>query len=369
MNARDEPADLAMPGPPVLATGAWFASTAARVTDGHLRRATCVGNLIDADACRRFDAALEALLSVSGETPRAVAHDLHPDFHSTRVALALGERLGISAIPVQHHHAHLAAVLAEHGHQGAVVGLAADGVGLGTDGTPWGGELLQLEGCDCERIGHLRPLPMPGGDRAALEPWRMAAAVMHLAGRGEEIAARFAHRDSADQLASVLERPRLSPPTTSLGRHFDAAAALLGLCDDNHHEAAAPVALEAAASAHGPVEPEPRLWRFTPDGTLDLLPLLTSLIDEKEPARGAARFHATLVCALTEWLANAARLHDVDTVVLGGGCLHNHLLSEGLVRQLAATGLRVLHPVRLSPGDADLCVGQAWVAQRKLEGI
>lgn len=369
MNAPDTPAELMMPGPPVLAAGAWFASTAARVADGQLRRAPGAGDLIDADACRRYDLAIDALLAAPGEIAQAVAHDLHPDFHSTRVALAMAEGLGIPAIPVQHHHAHVAAVLAEHGHHGPVVGLAADGVGLGLDGTAWGGELLWVQGSACKRIGHLRALPMPGGDRAALEPWRMAVAVMHLAGRDGEIAARFAHREGAAQLAAVLDRPRLCPTTTSLGRHFDAAAALLGLCEDNHHDAAAPIALETVAKAHGPVPPEHCLWRFTPDGTLDLLPLLASLIDEVEAARGAARFHATLVCALAEWLVNAARLHGVDAVALGGGCFNNRLLTEGLVRRLAETGLRVLRPARLSPGDADLCIGQAWVAQRKLEGI
>lgn len=367
MSERKHRLDLTMPGPPVLATGAWFAATAARVGNGRLVRTASAGDLIDAEACRRYDAEIEALCLLPGEQPVAIAHDLHPDFHSTRVALSLAERHDIPAIAVQHHHAHLAAVLAEHHHDGPVLGIAADGVGLGADGKPWGGELLSVQGVRCERLGHLHPLPLPGGDRAATEPWRMAAAVLHLTGRGGEIAVRFAHRDAAASLAQLLDRPQLSPPTTSLGRHFDAAAALLGLCEDNHHDAAAPIALEAAASEYDQHTPDTGHWRIAADGTLDLLPLLADLIDESDPARGAARFHANLVSALCEWLTNAARQHEVDIVVLGGGCFHNRLLSDGLAARLEENGLRVLRPSHLSPGDADLCVGQAWVAQRMLE--
>lgn len=358
-----------MPGPPVLASGAWFASTAARVSHNRLSLSSTAGDLIDAEACRRFDHAMESLHAMAGDAPLAVAHDLHPDFHSTQVALALADRLAIPAIGVQHHHAHLASVLAEHGHVGPVLGIAADGLGLGTDGTLWGGELLRLEGSRCTRLGHLRTLPMPGGDRAAHEPWRLAVAVLQLTGRGDRIPTRFAHRPGATLLASLVDRPRLAPPTSSLGRHFDAAAALLGLCEENHHDAAAPLALEAAAGQHGPAEAKPQGWHIQPDNTLDLLPLLAELADESGPARGAACFHATLVAALAAWLTNAARSNAVDTVVLGGGCFHNRLLSDGLAAQLAAAGLDVLRPARLSPGDAHLCVGQAWVAQRTLEGI
>ncbi|WP_230976666.1 Kae1-like domain-containing protein [Pseudothauera rhizosphaerae] len=352
----------------MLAAGAWFEGTPGRVADGRFHRAPGAGDLIDADACRRFDAALDALGALPGEAPRAVAHDLHPDFHSTLAACALAERLQVPAIPVQHHHAHLAAVLAEHGHAGPVVGIAADGVGLGTDGHAWGGELLHVDGAACTRLGHLRALPLPGGDRAAREPWRMAAAVLQRAGRGTEIARRFPRHTAAAQLASIVDRPQLSPPTTSLGRHFDAAAALLGLCEVNETGAQAAVALESAARAHGPVPPEPDAWRIEPDGTLDLLPLLARLADEPNAPLGAARFHATLAAALAGWLIAAAENLACRTVALGGGCFHNCLLSAALADRLAAAGLAVLRPERLPPGDAGLAAGQAWVAQRILQG-
>ena len=358
---------LALPGPPVLATGAWFESTPARVADGRLHCAPGAGDLIDAEACRRFDAALEALLALPGEPPQAVAHDLHPDFHSTRIARALAERLQLPSIAVQHHHAHIAAVLAEHGHAGAALGIAADGVGLGTDGAAWGGELLLVDGATCTRLGHLRALPLPGGDRAAREPWRMAAAVLQAAGRGSEIATRFTRHAAAAQLAQIIDRAHLSPPTTSLGRHFDAAAALLGLCEVNETGAQAAIALESAAHSHGAAAPEADAWRVTADGTLDLLPLLVRLADETDAARGAARFHATLAAAFADWLQVAAEARNVRTVALGGGCFHNRLLSAALLEHLAAAGLAVLRPERLPPGDAGIAAGQAWVAQRVLQ--
>lgn len=357
-----------LPGAAVLAVGAWFESTPARATDGRLHWAASAGDLCDAHACRRFDAALEALLALPGTPPQAIAHDLHPDFHSTRVARALANRLRVPAIAVQHHHAHIAAVLAEHRCAGPTLGLAADGVGLGSDGTAWGGELLRVDGATCTRLGHLRVLPLPGGDRAAREPWRMAAAVLHLAGRGGEIASRFARHAAAAQLVQVIGRPHLSPPTSSLGRYFDAAAALLGLCEVNETGAQAAIALESAARAHGPVTAEPDGWRIAADGTLDLLPLLERLADEPDAARGAARFHATLAAALACWLTDAARAQALDTVALGGGCFHNRLLSAALCAHLTAARLAVLRPERLPPGDASIAAGQAWVAQRVLEG-
>lgn len=358
---------LMLDGPPVLATGAWFESTPCRVTAGMLQRAGTAGDLIDADACRRFDAAIEALLALTGEPPAAIAHDLHPDFHSTRAAQALAAHLGVPAIAVQHHHAHIAAVLAEHRHPGPAIGLAIDGVGLGDDGSAWGGELLYVQHERCARLGHLRRLPLPGGDRAAREPWRMAAAVLHLAGRSGEIAQRFARHASAAQLAHIIDHPRLSPLTSSLGRQFDAAAALLGLCELNRAGPEAAIALETAAARFGSIAPNPDDWQISADGTLDLMPLLAALADERDPDRGAARFHHSLAAALAQWLQRAAQAYACPTIALGGGCLHNRILGQALQQRLAPSGLQVLRPLQLPPGDAGIAIGQAWVAQRRLQ--
>ncbi len=396
---------------PVLALGAWFKHAACLLADGRAQFGPNLGDLDNADACRAVEPAALALLAQAAAPVRAIAHDLHPDFHSTRVACALAARLGVPAIGVQHHHAHVGAVLAEHGRFDArpVLGLALDGVGLGTDGQAWGGELLWVAGGEFVRLGHLRPLRLPGGDRAAREPWRMAAAVLHASGRGDEIAHRFSGQPAAAMLAQVLARPALCPPTSSLGRHFDAAAGLLGLCEVMQDEAEAAIALERlAASTAAPAvdrgdwrllrrgdpadgrtdgrnthaehgaparKPAPSVSAHTapggierpPGGTLelDLHPLLLRLANEPDAARGAARFQATLAAALIDWVEAARRLAGCATVVLSGGCLHNRLLADALHAALPARGFEVLGARRLSPGDASLALGQAWVAMHR----
>lgn len=387
---------------PVLALGAWFKHAACLLNADGWTFGPNLGDLDNAEACAGVEPAAEALLAAARHRPHAVAHDLHPDFHSTRVALATAARLGVPAIGVQHHHAHVGAVLAEHGRFDArpVLGLALDGVGLGSDGEAWGGELLRVEGGHFERLGRLRPLRLPGGDRAAREPWRMAAALLHACGRGDEIAIRFARHPAAAMLAQVLARPALSPPSSSLGRHFDAAAGLLGICEVMQFEAEAAIALENLAAQQPAPAVDRADWRITATaggahagkrgggdriaaGTvaeaaagrqprsgvaleLDLHPLLLRLADEPDAGRGAARFQATLAAALEDWVARAAALTGCRTVVLCGGCLHNRLLAEALHARLPARGLETLGALRLSPGDAALALGQAWVARHRL---
>ena len=160
----------------VLACGAFLKNRALRLDGARFAWSAPHGDLGEPDACAALDASVETLLAHGGID--AVAHDLHPDFHSTRLALALAERLGVPAVGVQHHHAHIAAVIAEHGLAEPVIGIALDGVGLGTDGQAWGGELLWVDGGAgahrWERVAHLQPLALPGGDVAAREPWRLA---------------------------------------------------------------------------------------------------------------------------------------------------------------------------------------------------
>lgn len=355
------------PGPDVLAMGAWFKNTVCAVRGETAWISPTVGDLDAVDACLDHERIARALLAHCAATPRAVAHDLHPDFHSSRFAVELADELGVPAIPVQHHHAHIAAVCAEHRRHGPVIGLALDGVGLGSDGTAWGGELLMVDGHRWERRGGLRPLPLPGGDRAAREPWRVAAAVLHELGRAAEIPTRFAAQPAADRLPGLLRSGLRCPPTSSMGRVFDAAAGLLGLCRVMSVEAEAAIRLEQAAARFGPGQVLADGWSIDADHTLDLFPLLASLVDDADVPRAAARFHATVAAALADWVTRQSGLLQLGTVALGGGCLVNRILREDLATRLAAAELRLLEPQTLSPGDTAIALGQAVIARGIVE--
>jgi len=264
-------------------------------------------------------------------------------------------------VAVQHHAAHIAAVMAEHQIRGPVLGLALDGVGLGSDGSAWGGELLRVHEDGFERLAHLRELPLPGGDRAAREPWRMAASVLHALGRTDEIPMRFDH-PAASTVQQMLRQNVHCPTTSSMGRWFDAAAGLLGVRTRQSFEGQAPMLLEGLASRHGAVEARTGGYRLDA-GNLDLLPLAAALIDEIDAGRGAALFHATLVEALAHWCLSHARAQRLGTVVFGGGCFMNGLLARGLRARLRAEGLAVAEAIQAPPNDGGISLGQAWSAQ------
>ena len=366
--------ELARPAPALLATGAWFKNTLCLTQGRQAWVSHTVGDLFQRDACLAHEATAHALLQAleaAGSKPVAIAHDLHPDLHSSRFAAQLAAELGVEAIGVQHHHAHIASVAAEHGLRGPVLGLALDGVGLGTDGQAWGGELLSVDGAKFSRLGRLRPLALPGGDRAARDPWRMAAAVLFDLGRGEEIALRFADQPGAEIVAAMLAKGLNSPRTSSMGRVFDAAAGLLGICPRMEFEAQAAIALEQQATGyietHGWPAPLEGGWHIDRGGELDLLPVLGALSAEPDTGYGAALFHATLVAALLQWVLRAAEASDIERLACGGGCFFNKLLVAGLKEKVPATGLELLLPQRLLPGDTAISLGQAWVAIHQLE--
>jgi len=361
---------LAQSGPPVLAFGSNLKNTVCLTRGQEAFLSPHIGSLDNAASCRFQDETVQRLCDLLDVKPQLVAHDLHPDDYSTRAALAYAQRHNVPTLAVQHHHAHIAAVCAEHGWQGPLLGLALDGVGLGTDNTAWGGELLHVEGAQCQRLGHLRPLPMPGGDRCAREPWRMAASVMHELGRSADIAQRWPGT-AAVTVAAMLARRFNSPRTSSLGRVFDAAAGLLGLSHIMAYEAQAAILLEQAATLyiedHGWPAAMPGGYVVSADGQLDLLPVLGALTEARDVQHAAATFHATLVAALTDWVLHGATRTGLTTVAWGGGCFLNALLSLQLRQNLEHNGITVLAPRRTSPGDASIALGQAWVAMHSLE--
>ncbi|SDI55974.1 carbamoyltransferase HypF [Pseudomonas panipatensis] len=355
--------------PPVLACGAWLKNSACLLQGDQAIWSPVHGDLGDPQSCLALERSLDTLLACADATPRAIAHDLHPDFYSTQLAIEQASRLGVPAFGVQHHHAHIAALLAEHGLPGPAIGLALDGVGLGSDGAAWGGELLWVAADAWQRRGSLLPLPLPGGDIAAREPWRLVASALHLLGRREEIAVRLAPLVGAPAVGTVvrmLERQLNCPPSSGAGRWFDAAAGILGLSLRQAFEAQAAIALERLAgeylASHAAPAIEEGLWRIRDDGLLDLLPLLARLFvlaDEGRAGEGAALFHLTLAAALADWV----RRQPGDLpVLLGGGCFANRLLSARLSQHLLDLGRHVFSAQSVSCGDAGLALGQAWIA-------
>ncbi|MDX3970678.1 MAG: carbamoyltransferase HypF [Bradyrhizobium sp.] len=354
-----EPVRLARPVQPILAVGGALKSTVTVMRGNEAFVSQHIGDLDTAEGVRFFEETVSHLLSTLDVEPVVVAHDLHPNMASTRFAEASGRRL----IAVQHHHAHAASVMAEHGIAGLALALVLDGFGQGSDGGNWGGELLLCEGATFRRLGHLAPMKMAGGDRAAREPWRMAASALHGLSRGNAIATRFTAQPQAARLHALLDQPDV-PVTTSAGRLFDAAAGLLGLCQVQSYEGEAAMKLEAWVRAPRSMKDG---WSIE-GGELSLFPLLARLAAEDiDPVEGAGLFHGTLAAACVDWIGRAARETGVTAVALSGGCFLNAILSSEIERGCIAAGLLPLLPRQMPPNDGGLSLGQAWIAALRLE--
>jgi hydrogenase maturation protein HypF len=350
-----DPVELADDGPNVIALGAHLKSTVTVTRGREAFVSQHIGDLSDAVTARFFGETVKRLCAILDVAPEAAACDLHRDFHSTRYA----EELGLPLLRVQHHAAHVAAIAAEH-HMDASLGVALDGFGLGPAGEAWGGELMRVDGARWERLGHLVPLALPGGDRAAREPWRMGVAALAKVGRLADAGRLFpAHNVTA--LARVIAGG--CAETTSLGRLFDAAAALIGVRLVQDEEAQAAMELEALVKTPRVLDNGYELA----DGCLDFAPLLDALADRAVGAReGAELFHGTLIAGIADWIATAARAHGFDRVALGGGCLINRVLADGLARSLRQAGVVPLFARAVPANDGGLSLGQAHMLRAAL---
>jgi len=332
-----------------------------------------VGDLDGLETYGAFEAAIARLQEFLAFRPEALACDLHPQYLSTSWAKERAASLGLPLVEVQHHHAHAAAAIAEHGLDGPVLALAWDGTGLGPDGTSWGGELLLAERGRYERLATFRPVRLAGGDRAIREPWRIALAAL------DDAFAGAPPLDTLPLFRTVGEKDREvvrrmisagvnSPLAHGCGRAFDAAGALALSRPLSRFEGQVALALDSAAAGAG--EPYP----FDVDGgsaveELDLRPTWRALAAEVAagvPAAAiSARFHATLAQAGAELVRRASRRTGALPVVLTGGCFQNARLAEGLLRGLSGD-FRVYLPGEIPPGDGGLALGQAVVADATL---
>ncbi|MCG5514823.1 carbamoyltransferase HypF [Ectothiorhodospira sp. 9100] len=343
----------------VLALGAYLKTSVCLLGEDQACLSQYVGDLDQATTCRRLRATAEHLCQLLDFQPEVICSDLHPDVYSSRLAEELARQWQLPWLQVQHHHAHVAAVMAEFGLQERVLGLVLDGQGLGEEGQARGGELLEVNPLGFIRLGELAPLLLPGGDQAAREPWRLAAGVLHQLGLKASAAFDPGDQPGHALLQKLLARPHLCRPTTSAGRLFDAAAGLLGVCSHQSHEAQAAMQLEALV--RGLPTLAERLWTLK-DGQLSFWPLLSAVSTLTDPREGAEVFHAGLVGGLEAWLERASEDTGLRKVVLSGGCFLNGVLRQALLARLQARGLEVYFPQRVSVNDTGLALGQAWVA-------
>ncbi|MDP9072397.1 MAG: carbamoyltransferase HypF [Actinomycetota bacterium] len=363
------PEPIALPAPArrlVLAVGAELKSTVAVAKGQNIVASHHIGDLEHLAAYRSFLQAVDHLCRLTGVDPEVVAHDLHPEYLSTKFAL----ELDLPTLGVQHHHAHIASCLVEHGRTDTVLGVAFDGLGLGECGRLWGGEFLVADLHGYRRVGHLREVPLPGGDRAAKEPWRMAMAWAHAA-LGPAEAERYGrHADERWRaVLSLVEHPE-TPTTSSGGRLFDAVAGLVGLRLRATYEGQAPIELEAAATEVpldvAPVYPVEVRTDEAGMTVLDPSVLVATVVAERD--RGtplallSAGFHAGLGRGVAELAVRLARGHGLGTVALSGGVFQNARLTEVVVPAVEASGLEVLVHSRIPPNDGGVSIGQAAIA-------
>lgn len=356
---------------PLLACGAELKNTFCVAKGDRAWIGHHVGDLENWETLRSFREGIAHFERMFAVKPEVVAHDLHPEYLSTKYAL---ERDTLEPVGVQHHHAHLAACLAEHGERGPAVGAIFDGTGYGTDGTIWGGEILFGGLEDCAREGMLWPVTMPGGQAAIRQPWRMACAWLTASqSPNPDMPSALQGRVAPAAWRSVAALARsgtASPQTTSAGRLFDAVAALLGIAPEVNYEGQAAIELEAAcAPDEREAYPLPLLQRERAI-TLDARQIVRAV--SADAARGthvsaiAARFHNGLADATARACAVVARRRGVRTVVLSGGSFQNRRLLARTAATLASGGLRVLTPERVPPNDGGVSFGQAAVAAARL---
>ena len=370
-----DPVRLPWAGPPVLAVGAELKNTFCLARDDYAFLSHHIGDMENYETLLAFEEGIVHMERLFRVLPQAIAYDLHPDYMATRYALARATREGVPAVGVQHHHAHIAAGMAEHGlpRETTVIGVAFDGTGYGDDGAIWGGEFLVAGYGGYQRAAHLRYVPLPGGDRAVREPWRVSLAWLATCGLPwDDDLPPVAHAralggpDRLSALRGQMAGGLNSPPTSSMGRLFDAAAALAGVRQSVTYEAQAAIEFEAL------VDPdEHTAYPFDyANGQIDPSPLWAALLADRRaglpPARLAARFHNGVAHLTRDVCRHLSDRHGLTEVVLSGGVWQNVVLLRRALALLRADGFTVYSHRRVPSNDGGLALGQVAVSNYEL---
>ncbi|MGZ8173883.1 MULTISPECIES: carbamoyltransferase HypF [Methylobacter] len=366
----------------ILAMGAELKNSFCLLKNGQAIVSQHIGDLENAVVQRDYRNAIDLYKNLYGFKPERIAVDHHSGYLSTQYGQILAETDSAVLVPVQHHHAHLAASLAEHGialNAPPVLAAIFDGLGMGDDGALWGGEFLLGDYRGYTRLGHFQPIALPGGTQAMREPWRNTYAQFSYYFDWETLQRDFADLDIIKFLASkplamlttMISKNLNSPPSTSCGRWFDALAATLGLHSEQvHYEGQAAIALEILATPlFADEQPYPQAWAIDRSGELSVLSwqglwlaVLADLKRGADKARIAARIHHSLIAATVELLSELSRQTGIDRIVLSGGVFQNRLLLEGVSGELRRHGKTVLSPQRYPMNDGGLALGQAVIA-------
>ncbi|MCG8637593.1 MAG: carbamoyltransferase HypF [Desulfobacterales bacterium] len=364
--------------PKVLGCGAGLKSTICLTRDRYGFLSQHIGDLENPKVHRFYDQTIDHMQKIMDIEPETVAHDLHPGYYSTAYAGRLAGR-GLPLVGVQHHHAHALACMAENRLDGEVMALTLDGTGFGTDGHIWGGEILTCTYGDFQRKARLAYIPMPGGDAAVKEPWRMAAALLFKAfGSGfpdlDIPYIRAMDRRKLEFIVQMMEKQLNSPLTSSAGRMFDAVASLLGICHEISHESQAAMELESLAAPGGEAYPF-EIHEGGEEGCriMDLLPVVRAIVHDIREKTSAgiisARFHSTLVKAFTGTAEQIRRETGLDRIVLSGGVFNNNRILTRTVDCLESGGFSVYTHSRVPCGDGGIALGQAMAAAAQLTGV
>ncbi len=357
---------------PVLAVGAEMKNTFCLMRGGDAFLSQHIGEVDSVETLAYFRQVLGHLTRLFKIEPGLIAHDRHPGYLITRLAQELAAEKDVPLIAVQHHHAHIAACLADNAHTGPVIGVAFDGTGYGTDGAIWGGEFLIADVKDYERTAHLEYLPLPGGDAAIRRPYRIAWGYLHKT--LGEIPALPAFEGLLAQEQAIVRRQAEqglnAPDTSSCGRLFDAVSAMLGLCREATFEAQAAIALELAARRGNIAAAPPYPFTIGSDGVIHLGKMLSAIVDDIQDGAAAEQiavaFHITLADIILEVAERLREQTNLEAVALSGGVFQNRLLLHLARERLCAAGFDVLSHRQVPTNDGGLCLGQAVIATQNL---